>query len=282
MKDHELQFVAQAVEHYETQKFMKKLSELLGKPMERGLNALPTQVTHMITESTKTALQKALNAALFTLEPQFLNSRFQTTLTHAPWNRLIHTGMAACTGAASGAFGIAALPLELPLTTLLMLRSIAQTASSYGENLKDPEVQLECLSVLSLGAPTQGTPPSDLSYFSTRLTLARMITQASLFVTRKTAVELSEAIARGAAPALLQFISRIAARFEIVVTEKLLAHAVPIVGAATGAGINILFTHHFNENAKYHFGLKSLERKYGSDHVRSIYEDKMEFVKKHK
>ena len=38
-------------------------------------------------------------------------------------------------GAAGGAFGLATLPLELPVSTVIMLRSIADIAISEGEDL---------------------------------------------------------------------------------------------------------------------------------------------------
>jgi len=49
------------------------------------------------------------------------------------------------------------------------------------------------------------------------------------------------------------------------------AQAVPIVGAAGGAGINLLFLDHFQETARGHFVVRRLERRYGKERVRSAY-----------
>jgi EcsC protein family len=46
---------------------------------------------------------------------------------------------------AGGTFGLAALPVELPVSTTIMLRSIADIARSEGEDLSDPETALACV-----------------------------------------------------------------------------------------------------------------------------------------
>jgi hypothetical protein len=46
---------------------------------------------------------------------------------------------------------------------------------------------------------------------------------------------------------------------------------VPIVGAAGGSIINVLFMNHFQEMARGHFIVKRLERKYGTERVRAAY-----------
>jgi hypothetical protein len=51
----------------------------------------------------------------------------------------MHKSLAVLAGAAGGAFGISSLPVELPLSTTIMLRSIADIARSEGEDLSDPK-----------------------------------------------------------------------------------------------------------------------------------------------
>jgi hypothetical protein len=48
--------------------------------------------------------------------------------------------------------------------------------------------------------------------------------------------------------------------------------ALPVVGAAGGASINLLFIDHFQNVAQAHFTIRKLERKYGQDAVRVEYE----------
>jgi hypothetical protein len=45
-------------------------------------------------------------------------------------SQLLHKALATASGAAGGAFGLAALPFELPVSTIIMLRSIADIARS--------------------------------------------------------------------------------------------------------------------------------------------------------
>jgi hypothetical protein len=52
-----------------------------------------------------------------------------------------------------------------------------------------------------------------------------------------------------------------------------MAQTLPLVGAFGGASINVLFTAHFNAVARYHFGLRYLERRWGEEAVRVIYQD---------
>ncbi|HEY5472580.1 MAG TPA: EcsC family protein, partial [Candidatus Limnocylindrales bacterium] len=74
------------------------------------------------------------------------------------------------------------------------------------------------------------------------------------------------------APVLLRLIARIAARFDVVVGEKMAAEAVPVIGAVSGAAINLLFVSTFQKAAAGHFTVRRLERAYGADAVKSEYE----------
>jgi hypothetical protein len=48
--------------------------------------------------------------------------------------------------------------------------------------------------------------------------------------------------------------------------------AVPAIGAAGGAAINLLFIDHFQDMAPGHFIVRKLERAYGAELVRAEYE----------
>jgi hypothetical protein len=66
-------------------------------------------------------------------------------------------------------------------------------------------------------------------------------------------------------------LAQIASRFGVVVTQKLAAQAVPIIGALGGAAVNYAFIDHFQEIARAHFTVRRLERRYGKDAVRTAY-----------
>lgn len=64
----------------------------------------------------------------------------------------------------------------------------------------------------------------------------------------------------------------IAARFGVVVSDHAAAKMVPIVGAASGALLNLTFMQHFQDVARGHFIVRRLERAHGADVIRELYE----------
>lgn len=77
------------------------------------------------------------------------------------------------------------------------------------------------------------------------------------------------------APALVRFISAVASRFGIAVSEKVAAMAVPAIGAAGGALINSIFINHFQDMARGHFIVRRLERHYDKELVLAEYQKLM-------
>ena len=71
---------------------------------------------------------------------------------------------------------------------------------------------------------------------------------------------------------LVRLVAQIASRFGVVVTQKLAAQAVPVIGAFGGAAVNYAFIDHFQEIARAHFTVRRLERRYGKDVVRMAYD----------
>jgi EcsC protein family len=69
--------------------------------------------------------------------------------------------LATASGAAGGAFGLPTLPIELPVSTIIMLRSIADIARNEGEDLSDPETALSCLEVFALGGRAKSDDASE-------------------------------------------------------------------------------------------------------------------------
>ena len=80
------------------------------------------------------------------------------------------------------------------------------------------------------------------------------------------------AASKGDAPILVRLITKVAERFSIQITEKSAAQAIPVVGAAAGAMINLVFIDHYQDMAKGHFVVRNLERKYGQEVVKEIYD----------
>ena len=66
--------------------------------------------------------------------------------------------------------------------------------------------------------------------------------------------------------------TQIASRFGVVVSQKVAAQTVAVVGALGGAAVNLAFTEHFQDVARGHFTVRRLERVYGAEIVRAEYE----------
>jgi hypothetical protein len=243
-----------AVETLEHPGLAARLGNMVGKPVELLGQALPQGASHAISAAATKGLNAALSVALRTMknEPQ-------------AGSRLLHKALAAASGAVGGTFGLATLPLELPISTIIMLRSIADVARSEGEDLGDPETALACVQVFALGGRPAATGAAESSYFAVRGLLAKSITQAARFVAERGIVE-------EGAPALVRFLAQVASRFGVVVSQKLAAQALPVIGAFGGAAVNYAFIDHFQDLARGHFTVRRLERAYGKDIVRAEYE----------
>jgi EcsC protein family len=70
---------------------------------------------------------------------------------------------------------------------------------------------------------------------------------------------------------LNSLMAEIVSRFSIVVSDRIAAGALPVVGAVGGATVNAIFMNHFQQIAQGHFTVRRLEREYGVDTVRLHY-----------
>jgi hypothetical protein len=254
MTDQDLEALRTAVGLLENTSLAARLTDILGKPIELIGRALPEGASNVIAAATTKGLNAALKVALRTME-----NRPEAA------SRLLHKALATASGAIGGSLGLMTAPLELPISTIIMLRSIADIARSEGENLADPDAALSCVQVFALGAGSTSIDSAESGYFVVRGMLAKSITEAARFITERGIVE-------EGAPILVRFIAQVAARFGVVVTQKLAAQALPIVGALGGAAVNYAFIDHFQDVARGHFAIRRLERAYGKEIVRAQYE----------
>ena len=254
MTESDLAALRSAVAALEHPGLAARLTNMVGQPIELIGYALPASASQAITAATSKALEMALEVAL-------------RSMHQAPraGSQRLHKALATASGAAGGAFGLASLPIELPLSTIIMLRSIAEIARSEGEDLSDPEAALSCVQVFALGGRPGSADASESGYFAVRGILAKSVTQAARFVVERGVVE-------EGGPILVRFITQVASRFGLVVTQKLAAQAIPLVGALGGAAVNYAFIEHFQEVARGHFTVRRLERAYGKEAVRKAYE----------
>jgi hypothetical protein len=233
-----------------------KIADMLGMPLEKGLDLLPKKFASAVAVASRKSVETALDVAIWTMD------HTQPQLPSNWWHKLA----AGTTGAAGGAFGLPALSIELPISTTIMLRSIADIARSEGENLGSLEGKLECVQVLALGGKAKSDDAAETGYFAARASMAKAVSEAARHLTEK-------GIAQKGAPAIIRLITQVASRFAIVVTEKAAAQAIPVVGAMGGAIINTLFIDHYQDMAKGHFIVRRIERKHGQEKVRQKYKE---------
>ena len=231
-----------------------KITNALGMPIEKGFRLLPRDWKEKVGEITQAALHKAVHAAVNTMKD----------IPGEESSEMLHKIAVAATGGIGGFFGLPALAVELPVSTAIMLRSIADIARSEGEYISDIDSRMACLEVFALGGTSRRDDASETGYFAVRAALAQSVTDAARHVAER-------GLAGKGSPALLRLIVQIAERFGIQVYEKAAAQAVPAIGAAGGALINTLFIDHFQERARGHFIVRRLERKYGTETIKTAF-----------
>lgn len=248
--------LASAVGLLESDTLASRFTQVLGGHVDAVRRLLPARVQQMVAFATENALKAALRVSLRTLRAGDRG---------APSSDRWHRTAAAASGAIGGAFGIAALPVELPVSTAILLRSIADIARAEGEDLTDPEAGLACLEVFALGGDSgEAEAGVESGYLASRALLAQSVTESARFLLRS-------GIGTGAPPVMVKLLSQIGGRFGIAVSEKVLAQSAPILGAVGGAAINAAFADHFQALARGHFIVRRLERRYGADVVRAEY-----------
>jgi len=242
-----------AVAALEKTSFAHRLAGLAGKQLGFAVRVIPERLQRAASTAAATALKAALRAAIASLDGK--PARDQAAL---------HRRLAMASGAIGGAAGLASLAVELPISTTIMLRAIADIARREGEDLREPEAALACLQVFALSGGSRDADPLDGGYFALRGLLAKEVSDAARYIAQR-------GVADEAAPVLVRLIGQIAARYGVVVSQKAAAQAVPIIGAISGAAINLAFTKHFQTLSRGHFTVRRLERLYGPPLVRAEY-----------
>ena len=231
-----------------------KLTDRVGTPIEKGFALLPENWSDTIHEAVNSSLRKSLEVAVKSLGKASGRSQDR-----------FHVLAAITAGATGGAFGLPGLLVELPISTTIIFRSIADIARSEGEDIDSIETRLACLEVFALGGKSGADDAVETGYFAVRSALAKAVSDAAQHFVERGLVE------KGA-PALVRLLSAVTARFGIAVSEKVAAMSVPAIGAVGGALINSIFINHFQDMAQGHFVVRRLERQYDKELVQEEYE----------
>lgn len=238
----------------ERRHFAGRLANYAGQPMDRLFGMMPKQASAGFNRAIEAAMLRCLELAI---------SSIDLRAKHPPAKHLPSL-LAGINGGISGFFGLALLPIELPVTTTLMLRAIADTARHHGEDLSRVEARLACVEVFAIGARSPGRR-MDMGYYASRALLSKLASDASAYLVER-------GVARASAPAVSGLLTEIASRFGLVVSERFGASALPVLGAFGGATVNFVFMNHFQRVAHGHFTIRRLECAYGPTVVRHHYE----------
>jgi EcsC family protein len=242
-----------AAQQLESTNLAARISQLVGMPIEKALSALPGHWSTVVSRITRAALEKALDGALLSLKSS----------PRQPSNKT-HKLLAGVSGAVGGTFGITALAIELPVSATIMLRSIADIARSFGEDLNDIDTKMACLTVFALNGGGSKQEGADTSYYAVRSFLSKAIGDTANHVA-------VHGFSKEGAPVLVKLVNAVASRFSVPVTQKLAAQTLPALGAIGGATVNLLFTEHYQKMAKAHFTMRRLETEYGAKTVQKVY-----------
>ena len=207
---------------------LMKAINYVGGQVEDGLKMLPAGTRAQVDRAARPALEASYEAA----------SRSRSTYAGSDG---AHRAMSALSGALGGLGGLPTALAELPIATTIIFRAVQGVAAQYGEDPSDEAVRLECLAVFGAGGPGADDDGVNTSFFGARIGLT------------------------GAA--VHGLLGKVAPRFATVLSQKLASQAVPILGAAAGAGTNYAFTDYYVAMAHVHFGLRKLARAHGESRV---------------
>lgn len=248
--------LAVAVDSLERLPFIARLADYAGQPVNAVTKLLPARINLVLRHAIRGAIYKCLEVAVASLDKDIQRP--------TEWGPKVMTGITGCVG---GFFGPLALPVELPLTTTLMLRSIADIARAEGEDMSGLEAKLACLEVFALGGQSQ-SDKADVDYYAVRALLAKLTGEVTAYVLDRGAINASS-------PIIARLVGEIAGRFGLILSERVAAGAVPVIGAVGGAAVNVIFMDYFQRIAKGHFIVRRLERIYGTDVIQRLYREQL-------
>lgn len=208
----------------------------VGGQVEDGMKMLPKGMRDQIDGAARMALQKSYEMAAKSRGGAF--ARVSNT------DRM-HRVMGTISGAIGGLGGLPTALAELPVATTVIFRAVQSVAAQYGEDPLSEETRLQCLQVFGAGGPGGDDDGVNTSFVGARLSLS------------------------GAA--VHKLIAKVAPKFATVLSQKLATQAVPLLGAAAGAGTNFAFVDYYVSVAHVHFGLRKIAREHGEEAVLAVF-----------
>lgn len=253
-----LEIITKAKQQMEEIGWAMKGLNSVGNVLQNKIELLPDKQQKWLQKLSHDVLLKVVKTNLFSMKTN------KTSVL--PLNKT-YKALVTSSGILGGTFGVAAFSADLALATKLMMRSIMDIARSEGEDLQELDTQLACLQVFALGGKSKHDDNLETGYYATRITI-----NSTVKVATKGAGKIAGSLLKGSSNPFLQLLGAVASRFSIQVSEKFVAQAIPILGAAGGGAINLAFIHHFQNMAHAHFTIRRLERIYGEEQIRKAYE----------
>ncbi len=247
----ELQFAARCLEG---DSFASRATNLLGRQVEALGRALPPSARKALARATESALKIALRFALRTIDKK---SPAKAARGCTRRRRRLPARSAA----------LSASPPRRSNCRFRRRSCCARSPKSRARRARICRARrraLACIEVFALGGEAAGEAAIEGGYFVVRGALAKSVSESARFIAQR-------GLADETAPILVRLVSQIAARFGVVVSEKLAAQAVPVLGAIGGAAVNVAFAEHFQTLARGHFIVRRLERVHGTDAVQFEY-----------
>ncbi|RED46298.1 EcsC family protein [Winogradskyella eximia] len=241
----------------------------IGNTVETGVKHVPEKVLLKVQSITQSVLLKIVKSNLLTIQK---NKTFKKPSKNIYKSIVTGTGVLSGFFGSSTGFGTAIFASEVTLTTKFLMRTIMDIARSEGEDIYTLEGQMACLQVFALGGDSLDDDGMEASYYTTRMALNSALSNVSAASIKMSLDSLVKGASALGSNAIGNFLSKIATRLSLLISEKFLAQAVPIVGAIGGGGLNYVFVDHFQKMATAHFTIRRLERKYGEAEVKSVYE----------
>lgn len=232
-----------------------RISNIVGTPIEIAAHLLPKTWYKKIHNAAEAAIAKALDTAISTMRREH----------EASAREHYYTALVAGAGGVGGFFGLPGILVELPVTTTLMLRGIAEIARDEGENIDSLETRMACVQVFALGGRSEIDDAAETGYYGVRIALSGYMSSAAAYVAQ-------HGFTAETAPVLLKLANAIAHRFGLVVSQRSAMQIVPVIGALGAATVNTIFMHHFQSMARAHFTVRRLEKKYDQELVQNLYE----------
>ena len=175
----DLDTLREAYERLENPSLAIRLSSTLGMPVEAVTRELSKRAPDAVVDAVSSSARKAIEVVLQT---SMKSIRSSESMSASPG---LHKVAAATTGAVAGFFGVQSLIVELPVTTGIMFRSIADIARAEGESPDDPETIMNCMEVFAMGSRLSSQDDAaETSYYGVRLALSEAVRRMAFGMAR--------------------------------------------------------------------------------------------------